>query len=122
MPAEKVFFNFLKKITVQMDEGAANFAFHVKMLPAFFFVVDVLVAGAFVVKQDILTDLSPGGQPFKMAVDGGLADFLFRVFKMAYYLINRYMTALQGLHIVKNALSLPGVIIYRALIHDGFVP
>jgi hypothetical protein len=117
MFAEQVPFNFTQKITVQMNEGAAGFAFHVEMPPAFFFVVDVLVTGAFVIKQSIFADPSLGRQPLKVPVDGGLPNFLFHRFKMAYHLINRYMIPPQGLHIIENPLSLPGVIIWGPFIH-----
>jgi hypothetical protein len=116
MPAEKMFFHSIQKIAVHMDEGAAAFTFQVKMFPAFFFLINILITGTFIIKPDIFANLPRGPQFLKMTVDGGLPDSVFRVLKMAYYLINRYMPALKGSHIIKNALSLPGMIIRRTFI------
>jgi hypothetical protein len=121
MVPEEMLFNFFQQITIHMDEGAATFAFQMEMFPAFFFTVYVLITGAFVIKQNIFTELSFGREFLKMPVYGGLPNSLFRIFKVAYYLINRYMTARQGLHIFKNTLALPGVIICRTFTHHRLV-
>jgi hypothetical protein len=118
--AEEVPFDFIQKIAVHMDEGAANFAFKMEMIPAVCFAVYVLITGAFAVVQDILADLSLGRQFFKMPVDGSLPDALFHIIKMTYNLIDCHMGALKGLHVIKNTLSLPGVIIYRTFYHRPY--
>jgi hypothetical protein len=74
---------FIQEITVRMDEAAADFAFQMEMFPAVCAVVYVLIAGALAVTEGVLTDLPPGGQFFKMPVDGGLSDKLFRLRKVA---------------------------------------
>jgi hypothetical protein len=76
-----------------------------------------LITGAFAVMQDIPADLSLSRQFFKMPVDGSLPDALFHIIKMTYNLIDCYMSALKGFHVIKNTLSLPGVIIYRTFYH-----
>jgi hypothetical protein len=113
MPAQKVPFNFIQKIAVHVDEGAAAFAFQVKMFPATGLVIYVLVTGAVAVIQGIFTDPPLGRHFFKMPVNGGLSDYLFRILKMTRYLINRYMIPLQGFQVIKDALSLPGMVICR---------
>jgi hypothetical protein len=116
---EEMPFNFFQKLAVHVDEVAADFTFKMKMFPAIFFVFYVLITGAFVIMQNIFADPSPGGQFFKMPVNGRLPNYLAGVLKMAYYLIDRYMTALEGPHILKDTLSLPGTIICRAFMRHG---
>jgi hypothetical protein len=99
-----------------VDKGAAAFAFQMKMFPAVFFVFYILITGTFVIKPEVFADLSRGPQFFKMPVDGSLPDGVFGVLEMAQDLGNRYMPAPKGLHIIKNALSLPGMIICRTFI------
>jgi hypothetical protein len=92
-----------------------------KMIPAFSRVY-VLVTGAFAFIQHIFADLPPGRQFFEMPVDGGLPDDLFGILKMAYYLIDRDMAALKGLHVIEDMLSLAGVVICRTFRHRPIVP
>jgi hypothetical protein len=113
MRFEEMLFDFIQKIAVHMDKAAAGFTFQMKMFPAVFPIVHVLVTGAFIITQDIFTDLPFSRQFFKMPVDSGLPDKVLRILKMTYYLVNRHMTALKGLHIIEDALSLPGVVVHR---------
>jgi hypothetical protein len=87
-----------------------------EMIPAFY-LVDVLVAGAFAVTQDVFADLPLSRQSFKMPVDGGLPDDLFGILKMADYVVDRNMTAPKRLHVIEDTLPLPSVIICRTFRH-----
>jgi hypothetical protein len=122
MPVEEMPLDFIQQIAVYVHKDAADFAFKVEMIPAVYSVVCVLITGAFTVMQDIFADFSLLRQFFKMPVDCGLPDTLSGIRKMAYYLIDRYMNALKGLHIIENGLSLPGVIIYRTFACHGSYP
>jgi hypothetical protein len=99
-----------------VDKVSADFAFQMEMIPAVYLVY-VLITGAFTIMQDIFTDLPLSHQLFEMAVDGSLPNSIFHILKIAYYLIDRYMSTLEGLKVIKNALPLPGVIIYRTFRH-----
>jgi hypothetical protein len=46
---EEVPSNFIQKLAVRVDEGAAGFTFKMKMFPAFFRVFYILIAGTFVI-------------------------------------------------------------------------
>jgi hypothetical protein len=83
------------------------------MFPAVFFAAYILVTGAFAVMEDIFAYQAGSGQPFKMTVHGSLPHGLSRVLKVAYYLINRYVAVPQGLDIIENRLTLPGMVIFR---------
>jgi hypothetical protein len=120
MTAEEMPPDLFQQIAVLVDKAAADFALQVKMFPALPASSGILVTGAFAAACGVFTDLPLGRQFFKMPVDSGLPDGLLRAGKVPRYLVNRYMAAAQGLHIVEDALSLPGVIICRTpLSHDG---
>jgi hypothetical protein len=114
--AEEMLFDLIQYIAVRMDEIAADFALQMKMIPAFYLVY-VLVTGALAVTQDVFADLPPGRQVFKVPVNGGLPDGVFGILKMAHYLVDRNMGASEGLHVIEDALSLPGVIFCRTFCH-----
>jgi hypothetical protein len=120
MPAKKVPFYFIEKITVRVNKTAADVAFQVKMFPAFFFVIHILVTGAFAAVQGVFADLSPGGKPFKVPVNGGLPDDFFGILKMADQLAYCDMFTLKGLHIIKDAPPLAGVIQFRTLVDHAY--
>jgi hypothetical protein len=113
MSAEEMPPDLVQQIAVLVDEASADFAFQMEMFPAPPAAAGVLVTGAFTAARGILADLPPGRQFFKMPVDGGLPNGLFRTGKMPRYLNDRYMAAAEGLHIVEDVLSLPGMIICR---------
>jgi hypothetical protein len=121
MTAEEMFFDLIQEIAVRMDEIAAHFAFQMEMIPAFYRVY-VLVTGAFALIQHIFADLSPGRQFLQMPVDSGLPNDLFRIRKMARYLIDRDMGSPKGLHVIKDTLPLAGMIICRTFCHRPIVP
>jgi hypothetical protein len=109
----------VQQIAVFVDKAAADFALQMEMVPAPPVASHILVTGAFTVAGGVFTDRSPGRQFFKVPVDGGLPDRFLFVGKMPRYLVNRYVTAVQGPHIVEDALSLPGTILCRTpLCHD----
>jgi hypothetical protein len=113
MFAEKMPFNFIKKIAIRMDKASADFALQMKMLPACCFVLYILITGAPAAAQRVFAYPALRRQFFKMPVDGGLPYKLFRVLKMADQLIDRYMTAFEGLHVSEDTLPLAGVIFRR---------
>jgi hypothetical protein len=90
-----------------------------EMLPAVCPIVYILITGAFTVIKAVFTDLSPGDEFFKVAVDGGLPNTVFRIPEMPHYLINRNMTAPQKSHIIEDKFSLPGTIACRAFTFHG---
>jgi hypothetical protein len=116
MTAEEMFFDLVQQIAVRMDEIAADFAFQMEMIPAFYRVY-VLVTGAFALIQHIFADLSPGRQFLQMPVDSGLPDNLFAILKIPRYLIDRDMSSPKGLHVIKDTLPLTGMIICRTFCH-----
>jgi hypothetical protein len=111
--AEEMSPDLFQQIAVLVDKAAAYFALQMEMFPALPVAADILVAGAFTVAGGIFADLPPGRKFFKVAVDGGLPDGFVPIGKMPRYLVDRYMAASQGLHVVEDALSLPGMIICR---------
>jgi hypothetical protein len=119
MTAEEMLFDLIQQIAVHMDKGPADFAFQMEMIPAFYCVY-VLVTGAFALIQHVFADLSPDRQLLQMPVDGGLPDDFFGILKMTHYLIDSNMRAPKGLHVIKDALSLPGVIICRTFRHRPY--
>jgi hypothetical protein len=121
MAAQEVFFDLIQEIAVRMDEIAADFAFQVEMIPACYCVY-VLVTGAFALIQHIFADLPPGRQFLQMPVDSGLPNDLFRILKMARYLIDRNMGSPKGLHVIKDTLPLEGMIMRRTFCHICIVP
>jgi hypothetical protein len=106
---------FIEQIAVRVDKAAAGVAFQMKMFPALFFVVYILIRGAFAAAQGIFADLSPGGKPFKVPVNGGLPDNFFSILKMTDHLADCNVLAPKGFHIIKDALSLAGAIQFRTL-------
>jgi hypothetical protein len=116
MAAEEMFFDLIQQIAVRMDEIAADFALQMEMIPAFCRVY-VLVTGAFALIQHIFADLSPGRQFLQMPVDSGLPNNLFGILKMPRYLIDRDMSSPKGLHVIKDAPSLAGMMICRTCCH-----
>jgi hypothetical protein len=121
MHGKEMPFNFIQQFAVRVDDAAADFAFQVEMFPALCFIVNVLITGAAAVVEEIFANLPRSGKFFQMPVDGSLPNGRPLVRKMAYQLIHGDMTVPKGTHILKNVLSLPGMIICRAfMFHHGY--
>jgi hypothetical protein len=110
---------FFQQIAVNVDKGAAAFAYQVKMFPAGRFVVHVLIAGAFAVSQRVLPDRPLRRQPFKVPVDGGLPDRPIPAGKVAGYAAYRYVAAVQGSYVTEDILPLPGAVVLGTFAHHG---
>jgi hypothetical protein len=94
--------NRIQKIAVQMDQASADLTFQMKMIPAGFPGINVLIAGAFAFTQDILMNLPFFRQPFKVAVYGRLPYVHPLGFKIPQDLAGRHMGIPQGRHVVKD--------------------
>jgi hypothetical protein len=108
--------NRVQEIAVQVDQAAADLAFQMKMIPAGFPGTRVLIAGAFAFLQDILMHLPFFRQPFKVAVYGRLPYIRSLLFKVPQDLESRYMGVSQGCHVIKDELSLLGIVGARAFV------
>jgi hypothetical protein len=103
--------NFIKKIALQVYKLSAFFAFQVKMLPPRLVWRHILVAGAFPIGGNILTDNSGPLQFFQMAVDSGQPDgFPGLLPEVAGYIVHRNMEIPQGSQVAGDKFSLPGAV------------
>jgi hypothetical protein len=91
-----------------MDQGAAFFTFQVEMFLTCLTLVYVLITGARIFAQKVLTDLPFCRKSFQMTIHRGLSNDRFRTCKMPYNLMSRNMLFSQRGHILEDALSLGG--------------